>query len=223
MVYVRLNLRFFCVISWAIWTSRNQLLHQNVSRSAAEILEMAGRVLYGYQQCGEREDAHQDSRPLRDEIWRAPETCRLKLNTDASVRSHQDYIGVGAVVRDAEGVVWACLAKKLPGSFSSFIAECIALREGLVFARQCGLDVHDIEVDVSRVAQVVNGGATLGEEGAVIEDILSLLSTVGNWKVSLCREANVVAHILASYVYRVDCDICGIDRIPNFVAQDDLV
>ncbi|PON83862.1 hypothetical protein TorRG33x02_204130 [Trema orientale] len=45
-----------------------------------------------------------------------------------------DFIGVGAVIRDHDGMVKGVLARRYYGVFSPFIAEKIALREGLKFA-----------------------------------------------------------------------------------------
>ena len=69
-----------------------------------------------------------------------------------------------------------CQTKKIQGSFSPFIAECLALRESFLFAKDCGICIQIAEVDVTRVVQAVNCGDSLAEEGAVINNILELFS-----------------------------------------------
>ncbi|EXB54732.1 hypothetical protein L484_012832 [Morus notabilis] len=61
---------------------------------------------------------------------------QFKLNAIGS-----NCVGLGAVIRDDVGQVLACLAKKLDGSFSPFIAECLAPREGLLLAKQAGIPI----------------------------------------------------------------------------------
>ncbi|GMN19645.1 hypothetical protein TIFTF001_046975 [Ficus carica] len=78
-------------------------------------------------------------------VGRHPPGEDLKLNVDAVVRSDSGFFGVGAIIRDAQGVVRACLAKKILEAHSPFVAECQASREGLEFARTCNLRVDWIE------------------------------------------------------------------------------
>ncbi|GMN50849.1 hypothetical protein TIFTF001_020005 [Ficus carica] len=77
--------------------------------------------------------------------WSPPPGEDLKLNVDAVVRSDSGFFGVGAIIRDAQGVVRACLAKRILEAHSPFVVECLALREGLEFARTCNLRVAWIE------------------------------------------------------------------------------
>ncbi|GMN28758.1 hypothetical protein TIFTF001_041220 [Ficus carica] len=50
-----------------------------------------------------------------------------------------EFVGIGAVIRDAAGTVISCLSKRVAGLFSPHVAECIALREGLEMAMACGV------------------------------------------------------------------------------------
>ncbi|EXB28912.1 hypothetical protein L484_012671 [Morus notabilis] len=61
--------------------------------------------------------------------WIPPPEGMLKLNTKASVKDGLDFVSVGDVIWDADGVVQACLANKV-------------LREGLSFAQQFGLRIQ---------------------------------------------------------------------------------
>lgn len=71
----------------------------------------------------------------------------LQLNTEAAVREGSEFRGVGAVIRDHTGAVVACLSRKIHGSFSPVAAECLAIREGLLFAVSCGLKINIVETD----------------------------------------------------------------------------
>ena len=55
----------------------------------------------------------------------------LKLNVDALVPTGSDRVGLGAVICDNKGHAIMAMAKALPGFFSLFAAECVALLKGL--------------------------------------------------------------------------------------------
>lgn len=100
----------------------------------------------------------------------------MKLNTDDSVRSRMGVMSVRAVIRELDETIFGCQANKVHDSFSSFMAECLALRQGLLFVKNYGC-IQIAEVDATRVVQAVNCGDSLIEEEAVINDILELFSS----------------------------------------------
>ncbi|PON60629.1 Ribonuclease H-like domain containing protein [Trema orientale] len=92
-------------------------------------------------------------------------TCLLKLNVDASVNSSEGTIGVGA------------MAKKLEGCFDSYIAECLAIHEGLAFAKDNLLCVDRVE---SNSLRVVTALGCHEEETLILDDVRYLLSEASN-------------------------------------------
>ncbi|GMN59761.1 hypothetical protein TIFTF001_028862 [Ficus carica] len=72
----------------------------------------------------------------------------------------------------SDGTILGCQAKKIHGSFCPFMA----LKEGLLIAKDCGICIQIAEVDATQVVQTVNCGDLFAEEGAVINDILELFS-----------------------------------------------
>ena len=73
------------------------------------------------------------------DVWLPPQPGYLKLNIDALVLPGSDHIGIGAAIRDEKGLILDAVAKSVEESFSPFLAECIALREGLRFAKEIKL------------------------------------------------------------------------------------
>ncbi|PON94239.1 hypothetical protein TorRG33x02_099770 [Trema orientale] len=59
----------------------------------------------------------------------------LILNMDATVNSSEGAIGIGILIRNDKGFVVRAIVKKLKDHFDSYIAECLASREGLIFAK----------------------------------------------------------------------------------------
>ncbi|GMN40347.1 hypothetical protein TIFTF001_009568 [Ficus carica] len=83
-----------------------------------------------------------------------PSERLAKTNVDAAYQTGVDFIGVGAIAQNSKGVVLACLAKKLEGCICPYEAECLALGEGLEFAKAC-LRIALAETDANRMVQLV--------------------------------------------------------------------
>ncbi|GMN51121.1 hypothetical protein TIFTF001_020286 [Ficus carica] len=72
------------------------------------------------------------------------------------------YLGAGSIlafcafIRDETSDVCECLAKRLRGTFSHFVAECLALREGLEFPAARGMPISVAKSDAMNVIQSVN-------------------------------------------------------------------
>ncbi|GMN63366.1 hypothetical protein TIFTF001_032438 [Ficus carica] len=62
------------------------------------------------------------------------------------------FISVEAVICDSDGIILDFQAKKIHGSFSPFMAECLGLREGLLFAKDCGICIQIAEFHSSGLA-----------------------------------------------------------------------
>ena len=107
--------------------------------------------------------------------WSPPPGEDLKLNVDAAVWSDARFFGVGAIIRDAREVVQACLAKKILIAHSPFVAECLALKEGLEFARACNLRVAWIESDAANVVHAASEQNFDGADGVLIQHIVNFM------------------------------------------------
>ena len=69
--------------------------------------------------------------------WKKPVAGLVKLNVDAAVRPVMESFGViGAIVRDSDGTILACLSKPVYNRVSPHLAECVAPQDGLEFEIQ---------------------------------------------------------------------------------------
>ncbi|EXB51147.1 hypothetical protein L484_009111 [Morus notabilis] len=58
--------------------------------------------------------------------WLAPTSGHFKLKySDAAVKQQADYVGIGEVIRDSDGVVHACLAKRIRGRFMARLVNSV--------------------------------------------------------------------------------------------------
>ncbi|KAL5775706.1 hypothetical protein ACOSP7_013263 [Xanthoceras sorbifolium] len=125
-----------------------------------------------------------------------PPAGSLKLNTDAAVKPGCSVLGSGAVVRDSQGKVVAASAKPLFGFFPTELGEMLALREGLLLAKELNLFIEWVELDA----------------------VNALFRAVG---VSNChaipRSRNGMAHSLASLAFSSKEEFCWFNPEPSFL------
>ncbi|GMN37351.1 hypothetical protein TIFTF001_006731 [Ficus carica] len=105
------------------------------------------------------------------DVWLPPQPGYLKLNVDASVSSGSDHIGIGTVIRNENGRIYGSLAKSVDETFSPFLAECIALCEGLKIAKMLEIVTLVVETDATNVVSTVSDDLDLSLEGPILEDV----------------------------------------------------
>ncbi|KAL5800319.1 hypothetical protein ACOSQ4_033203 [Xanthoceras sorbifolium] len=137
--------------------------------------------------------------------WVPPPFDYFKVNVDASLRSPDSLVGVGAVVRNYLGQFMVGLSRKLVGNVSVEIAEATTILNGLHLPIESSFNNLILESDSLNVINyILSGTPPLSEVSLIVADIL-LLSTSSN--VLFCfvpRSANCVAHFLAKNSFSID-------------------
>ncbi|KAL5771067.1 hypothetical protein ACOSP7_015221 [Xanthoceras sorbifolium] len=145
--------------------------------------------------------------PIATAVWTAPVEGWYKLNVDTSLRAIDCLVGLGAVVRDCNGLFMAGLSQKLVGSVSIEIAEAVAILNGLQLAINSGFTHIIDESDAFNVVNFITQACPLKYEvGLIILDILSLSSRANVSFSFVPRSANSVAHALARYSFCI-CNV----------------
>ncbi|KAL5823813.1 hypothetical protein ACOSQ4_021713 [Xanthoceras sorbifolium] len=157
-------------------------------------------------------------RKLCSSSWSPPPAGSLKLNTDAAVKSGFSVMGSGAVVRDSQGKVVAASAKPLLGFFPTELGELLALREGLLVAKELSLTIEWVELDAANVVARVFNSCPNSFMGPIVSDIKALFRAMG---VSNChaitRSRNGMAHSLASLAFSSKEEFYWFNPEPNFL------
>ena len=86
--------------------------------------------------------------------WNRPPTGWCKLNTDEASLGNPGKAGGEGVIRDCEGRWMRGFARSI-GFTTSIMAEFWALRDGLLLARQIGVQNLIIELDAKVVVELV--------------------------------------------------------------------
>ena len=138
----------------------------------------------------------------------------------ASVLPGVEHIGIGAVLRDEKGIILGAVAKSVEGSFSPFLAECIALREGLIFTKDLNLGPIVVDTDAFNVVTVVGDNCALSMEGPILEDVKQLLVQMQETNIHhIGRSVNHVAHLLARFGINTKRTNIWISETPTIVSH----
>ncbi|PON76779.1 Ribonuclease H-like domain containing protein [Trema orientale] len=163
------DFELWSVISWLIWRDRNLIFHGGAARLPRSLLEDADCWLREFQHLvGSNKISASQTMANCDKKWTAPTMGQLKLNVDVVVTSSSGFIGIGAVVRDCHGIVLGTSSLKFAGHLSSFLAEYVAVREGIKFAIDYGLSPGVIETDAQNVVLALQAKTFNALEGPVV-------------------------------------------------------
>ena len=144
--------------------------------------------------------------------WEKPPRGWVKLNTDGSAMKNPDRAGGGGLLRDHDGVWLKGFARGL-GFTNNILAELWALRDGLLLAKELGLQQLIIELDALSVVILMNNETENLLMEPLLTDCRNLLKEIPNKRVvHAFREANQCADTLAKlgsqslYIFSVFCN-----------------
>ena len=200
---------------WYLWWMRRQRTHDEpvppIPRCKISILGIAANAFRSLSQ-----------KKMGDEArWHKPEPRQVKLNVDASFHSDTCSGSIGAVIRDYKGSLLAATCKFLSHVSSAAMAEALAMRKGLRLINSSGHNVVQAESDSLETIEACTGDESWWNESvAVFADCVDLVAQIGSVTFKHCpREANKVAHELASYSFCNSQTCNWIDDIPSFLVS----
>ncbi|GMN48714.1 hypothetical protein TIFTF001_017883 [Ficus carica] len=94
---------------------------------------------------------------------------------DELLYESKEFIGLGLVARDENGVVLGAVARQMFGTFSPYFGECMAVREDVWFAQSRGFSSWIVETDVLNIVHVIDDSAHRSVEANVIDDVCDVL------------------------------------------------
>jgi ribonuclease HI len=198
-------------VMWSIWHSRNRWKHDQeltdpeysvkATREALTLLEVPRQqfVLPGHG-------------------WRPPDFECVKINIDGAINFADGQGGAGGVARSSCRLLGAW-SKPLPGITNPLIAESLALRDGVLFAKIRGLTQVIMETDC---LEVVNLWNTRHDSRSIVAP---LLVEVGELALSfdsfviqhVMRTSNYPAHLCAKRASTLRVTESWMDETPSFL------
>lgn len=113
------------MILWGIWRRRNNLAWNGVANSARVTVTSALDFLCSWAEARNLNLSSSNPSPRLEELvhWKKPLAPFVKCNVDAAIFQWENAMGVGIIVRDADGHFVACKSMKLDGIFQVKEAE----------------------------------------------------------------------------------------------------
>ncbi|XP_024177882.1 uncharacterized protein LOC112183776 [Rosa chinensis] len=188
------------MLIWGIWKSRNSQVWEQKGRHASETCFLT----LGWYEEFKKHNVSSLVRQARSIRWKAPNPGKVKINVDGAYQVESRRGGVGCVIRDSDGSFVARQARPYTLLTSPFHVELLALRDGLFLAQTLQQDEVIFESDCALLVQAIQSPTyDLSTMHILIGEVRTLLQTHPGFSLThVNREANVVAHLLASHALR---------------------
>jgi ribonuclease HI len=200
---------FFAVISRELWRRRNSVLHGG-SFSPPNVLVCEAKETF--EQFSEANDIQRSLTENQTyfgatvEKWRRPPPGSYKINWDVGIDEKKNRLGVGIIIRDAEGKVTAARSLTVQSKPTPVVGEAIGAFYAADFGRDIGVQNVILEGDSLIVVKALQTEAeNLSLYGHFIDDTRLLLRQFRTAEIQhVKRQANQAAHGLAKEAVK-DC------------------
>ena len=153
--------------------------------------------------------------------WSLPPPNWYKVNVDGAVFKEQGSIGVGVVIRNAQGEVMGVMSKEISRPLGAIKARAKAMEVGILFAWDLGLKNIVAEGDSLAVVQALKGSIipTISIQ-KVTEGISWWLKKFDNWKILHARRSsNIAAHSMAKEAKSILESVIWVEDSPLFITD----
>lgn len=200
------------LLMWAIWTSRNNITHDGVSMDPFQSVKRIREALAVLDLLLEQ------TRMLPGFGWRPPEHDWVKINIDASVSSSKNKSGVGGLARTTSSFV-AAWSKPYSDVSDPLIAEALALRDGVIFAKLRGFSRVLVETNCSKMVQLWHlRRFSRSIVAPVFLEINELALSFLSFDIQhVMRNANLSTHLCAKHASTLGVTDCWMDSPPGFL------
>jgi hypothetical protein len=210
--------QIFGATVWSLWKHRNLKVWENVSESAAVVVDRA-RVLISEWQIANSKVSEGDAADIAGAtthlsfsssaanvhaagqlVWQKPGSGRLKCNVDAAFSSNFNRTGIGVCIRDEEGAFVLAKMINFPCAHQVAVGEAMGLFEALQWLSDMSFDNIDFELDSKITCDAFHSRREdVSEFGHIIASCKALFSAFfTNSRVEFIRrQTNAAAHVLA--------------------------
>ena len=145
------------VYCWMIWFAMNNFIFEGKKLWPRISVAKAESVLEAYQRVRKAESAKvSPDRRANQQRWMPPPENVLKLNVDAAINNKDQVTGLGAVIRNSDGLVIVAGIKQAQLREGVSFAEAEAIQWGLQVAKKAAIFSLIVETDCKEVAELIN-------------------------------------------------------------------
>ncbi|XP_042958180.1 uncharacterized protein LOC122293763 [Carya illinoinensis] len=207
-----------------IWLRRNTVIFEKKFECPKALTSAAQQNFAEFREANTDPMSTQSNRIMAR--WKKPDALASKSNWDAAIDVTNKRVGIGIIIRDSEGEIFACLCLRVNNLLKPVCVEACALRRAMFFCLELGCSNAVFEGDSLVVVNAANSEGEVGTDySVIIEDTRKMLNNNVRWSVKFThREANNVAHILAKLALDCSDETVWIEegppQIKNFVLKE---
>ncbi|KAK9030526.1 hypothetical protein V6N11_031951 [Hibiscus sabdariffa] len=181
---------------WAVWFTRNKVVHENVVPSVSECVAFCRSFLAD---CGSFPTDARANTAHQPVAWEAPPVNVFKFNFDAAYDSQGKRTMVGVIGRDNAGNIVASCVAPFSNVADVLVAESLACLQAVRYAKDLGFRRVIFEGDSLTVVKKINEGRLERSVTApLIYDIRVAAKDFDSVSFTFARsDANRAAHTLA--------------------------
>ncbi|XP_074374476.1 uncharacterized protein LOC141714880 [Apium graveolens] len=189
-------------LCWSIWRARNDLIWNQRSWNSMRIVAKAWEYLSQWKSAQGRYQSAPLQPPVQGDgavYWVKPQHEVVKITVDAAIMEHQGVSGIGLIARDHAGNLILARTRCIVEIMNPTLAEAIAVKEALSWAKELPGANFVIESDCLVVVQLIRSATPMRSRiGQIIEECRRSLQELNNVKLYFVkRSANMSAHELA--------------------------
>ena len=208
------------MIFWLIWEKRNADHMRDNSFCYQDIRPRAIRLLHDFSAAQLPQKTDYPSVLARRVRWIPPISSSYKVNYDRAIFKEIGVVGLGVVIRDAEGSMIGALMERIPLPLAVATMEALACRRVVLFVKELSIFDATFENDSKIVTNALcGGGSNHPEFGLIIMDSLVLARGFRSCNfVHVKRLDNLVAHFLTKKSKSSNKLLVWIESIPDDIA-----
>ncbi|XP_042950057.1 uncharacterized protein LOC122282168 [Carya illinoinensis] len=167
----------FAAIACQVWKRRNHLIFEDSFATPESVVKGARQSVANFQEANRvrHGGSLRTNQPAAQ--WSAPPLHTYKANWDATVDRVNCKIGIGVVIRDSQGRIYASLKSPKDSFPNAHLAESLAALRAVTFCKRLSLARVILEGDAQQVVKAIQDCNDTGNSaGVVIRDIKQLLT-----------------------------------------------
>ncbi|KAI4998978.1 hypothetical protein ZWY2020_054842 [Hordeum vulgare] len=199
---------------WTIWGNQNKYTHGETIFQPLRSMEIIQEHIRSL-----AIPAKQKAIQKRRDIWMTPLEGVVKLNSDAAIDSVGGRSRTGVVAGDHVGTFIGGRYSPYVGLTDPYISEALGCRDAMLLAKERGWPIIEVFSDCKTVVDDWNGGRDRSVCGPIFREMSSYLSSFQGFELIFSgREANEVAHVLASQGLATGMHFVTFDVIPDVLS-----
>jgi ribonuclease HI len=211
----------FVSITRRIWLRRNGLVHEGSFLHPNRLVQQAIQAVEQFQtMLAEKKEALPSNSEQQPVHWMAPTPGYLKANWDAGFDRQNGRLGMGVIIRDQQGKMWASKCQTKEGVLDVTTGEALAALMAAELCVEMGITKVQLEGDAKTVVlAVISTEPDDSNKGQVTADIRATLRAVPWWEMKYTRrDANRAAHALAELAVRQNVNRVWFSNPPDCIS-----